>query len=96
MENYVVSIRNRAKELNDRGDDYSKRAHNLYANAISLEQIAGTIEDLVESANAILCEETAYLENHIVEDEDDEEDYDGEEDDYEDEDSEDEDDEEEE
>ena len=89
MENYVVSIRNRAKELNDRGDDYTRRADNLYANAISLEHIAGTIEDLVESANAILCEDTSYLENHIVEDEDDEEDYDGEEDDYEDEDNED-------
>ena len=85
MENYVVSIRNRAKELNDKGDDYTRRADNLYANAISLEHIAGTIEDLVESANAILCEDTAYLENHIVEDED----YDGEEDDYEDEDNED-------
>ena len=90
MENYVVGIRNRAKELNDRGDDYTRRADNLYANAISLERIASTIEDLVESANAILCEDTAYLENHIVEDEDD-----GEEDDYEDEDSEDDDEEEE-
>ena len=95
MENYVVGIRNRAKELNDKGDDYTRRADNLYANAISLEHIAGAIEDLVESANAILCEETAYLENHIVEDEDDEEDYDGEEDDYEDEDNEDDDEEEE-
>ena len=95
MENYVVSIRNRAKELDAKGDDYTKRANNLYANATSLEMIAYKIEGLVEDANAILCEDTSYLENHIVEDEDDEEDYDGEEDDYEDEDNEDDDEEEE-